>query len=170
MCIAFSPTLFAQNRSQILVHDLVKHWQTSKSLSLAVAEAMPEDAYRPFKPSDPEVNFADVIGTIALQNVLICSGAFNTRAPERFQSAFDRPMDHTKISMLQNLKVAYDFCIDGLTRIDDRDLLEMAGHRETTFDRLWNAIAHATHLLGQAEVYLRLRGAKPPDTGPKYEF
>jgi len=55
----------------------------------------------------------------------------------------------------------------------DAELFEIAvisGHRATRFDILWNAISHATHRLGQAEMYLRSKGINPPDTRPKYEF
>jgi len=173
MCMVVSPVIRAENGSKTLVNDLVKHWQTSKGLSLAVAEAMPGEAYRPFTPSDREWNFTDEMGALALASVLSCSLAIHTRVPERFQSAFDRPMDHTKAGTMESLRVAYDYCIDGLTKMADADLLEMAvfaGHRATKFDIFWNAIAHATHRLGQAEMYLRLKGITPPDTGLKYEF
>jgi len=56
------------------------------------------------------------LGALALQNVLSCSSALGTRAPARYQSAFEPPMDTTKTGVIMNLTVAYDFCIDGLTR------------------------------------------------------
>ena len=95
-CLIVSPIFGAETGDKTLVDDLVKHWQTSKSLSLAVADAMPGQAYRPFKPSDSEWNFADEMGGLALVNVLSCGLAFHSEAPKRFQSAFDQPMDHTK--------------------------------------------------------------------------
>jgi hypothetical protein len=172
-CIIVSPLFGSESGSKNLVNDLVKHWQTSESLSLAIADAMPGEAYRPFKPSDSEWNFADEMGGLALVNVLSCSLAFHTRAPERFQSAFDRPMDHSKAGTMESLKVAYDYCIDGLTQLNDSELFELAvisGHRTTKFDILWNTISHVTYGLGRADMYLRSKGIKPPDTGPKYEF
>jgi hypothetical protein len=173
MCIVVSPIFAADNGSKILVNDLIKHWQTSKSLSLAVADAMLAEGYQPFKPSGGEWNFADQMGSLALANVLSCTSAFHTKAPQRFQSALDRPMDHTKDGTMESLRVAYDYCIDGLGQMDDSSLFEVAaisGHRATKFDILWNAIAHATHRLGLAEMYLRSKGITPPYTGPKYEF
>jgi hypothetical protein len=41
MCIGGSAILCAASDSKILVNDLVEHWQRSKSLALAVAEAVP---------------------------------------------------------------------------------------------------------------------------------
>jgi hypothetical protein len=96
-CLIVSPIFGAETGDKTLVDDLVKHWQTSKSLSLAVADAMPGQAYRPFKPSDSEWNFADEMGSLALVNVLSCTMAFHTEAPKRFQSAFDQLMDQAAI-------------------------------------------------------------------------
>jgi hypothetical protein len=164
--------LHAEDASRTVVDDLVKHWQISKDLSLAVAKAMPEVNYS-FKPPNAEFGFADQMGNIALVNVLSCTMALGTRAPERFQSAFDRPMDLTKTGVMKSLTVAYDYCIDGLKQMNDADLLKMAvfaGHSEPKFDILWEAYAHATHGLGEVEIYLRLKGIPSPNTGPPYEF
>jgi hypothetical protein len=148
-------TLYAEDAGRTAVEDLVKHWQISKDLSLAVAKAMPEGNYS-FKPPNAEFGFADQMGNIALVNVLSCTMALGTRAPERFQSAFDRPMDLTKTGVMKSLTVAYDYCIDGLKQMNDADLLKMAvfaGHSEPKFDILWEAYAHATHGLGEVEIY-----------------
>jgi hypothetical protein len=168
----FSHFLRAQDSSTTLVDDLVKHWQISKQLSLAVAQAMPEDAYS-FKAPNAEGAFGDQLGSLALVNVLACSLATGARAPERFQSAFDRPMDSTKTGIVKSLTVAYDYCIDGLKSMSDPDLFKIAvfaGRREARFDIFWQGYARAAHGLGKAETYLRSKGITPPDTGPKYEF
>jgi hypothetical protein len=164
--------LHAQEASRAVVDDVVKHWQVSKDLSLAVAKAMPEADYS-FKPPNAEFGFADQMGNIALFNVLSCTKALGTRAPERFQSAFDKPMDSTKAGITTSLMVAYDYCIDGLKQMNDADLLKtavFAGRSEPRLDIFWEAYAHAIHGLGKADVYLRLKGITPPDTGPRYKF
>jgi hypothetical protein len=164
--------LHAQEASRAVVDDVAKHWQISKDLSLAVAKAMPEADYS-FKPPNAEFGFADQMGNIALFNVLSCTRALGSRAPERFQSMFDKPMDSTKAGVTTSLTVAYDYCIDGLKRMNDADLLKtavFAGRSESKLDIFWGAYAHATDGLGKADVYLRLKGITPPDTGPRYEF
>jgi hypothetical protein len=173
-----SHTLCAQEASKILAGDLAKHCQVLKTLSLDVARAIPENAYTPkaaLAESDPNSMGPFELGALALENVLSCSSAFGTRAPARFQSAFDRPMDATKTGVITNLTVAYDFCIDGLNQINDANLLKTAlrglkGHPATKFDIIWDAFAHTTHRLGKAEMYLRLKGITPPDVGPSFAF
>lgn len=167
-----SQTLYAQGGSRTLVNHLVKHWQISKKLALAVAQAMPPEAYS-FKAPNAEFGFADQMGSLALANVLSCTRALGTPAPERFQSALDRHMDSTKVGVMASLTVAYDYCIDGLEQMSDADLFKQVvftGRLETRFDVFWEAYARAAHGLGKAEIYLRLKGITPPDTGPQYEF
>ena len=125
LCLCVGRPLHAQEAKRTVADDLVKHWQISKDLSLAVAKAMPE-AYYSFKPANADLGFADQMGNIALINVLSCTMALGTRAPERFQSAFDKPMDSTKVGIATSLTVAYDYCIDGLKQMNDADLLKMA--------------------------------------------
>jgi hypothetical protein len=167
-------TLAGQGASKTLVNDLVKHWQASKKLTLTVAEAAPAEAYRPFNSSSGEWNFADEMGSLALANFLSCSLALHTEAPARFQSALDRPMDHSKTGTVKSLRVADDYCIDGLATMDDASLMEMAafaGHTAIRFDILWNANAHAIYRLGEAEMYLRSKGIiTDTKAGASYEF
>jgi hypothetical protein len=174
----FSHTLCAEDARKILAGDLAKHWQILKSLSLGVADAIPENAYTPkaaLVESDPSEMGPFELGALAVETVLSCSIALGTPAPARFQSALDRPMDSTKTAVIMNLTVAYDFCIDGLNQTNDTDLFKTSlrgykGHPATKFDIFWDAFAHATHRLGKAEMYLRLKGITPPDVGPKFAF
>jgi len=173
-----SHTLCAEDASKILAGDLAKHWQVLKTLSLDVAQAIPENAYTAkaaLAESDPNEMGPFELGALALENVLSCSSALGTGVPARFQSALDRPMDSTRTGVITNLTVAYDFCIDGLNQINDTDLFKAAlrslkGHPATKFDIVWDAFAHATHRLGKAEMYLRLKGITPPDVGPRFAF
>jgi hypothetical protein len=125
LCLCAGRLLHAQEAGRTIADDLVKHWQISKDLSLAVAKAMPEADYS-FKAPNAEMGFADQMGNIALMNVLSCAMATGTRAPQRFQSAFDKPMDATKAGIATSLTVAYDYCIDGLKQVSDADLFKMA--------------------------------------------
>jgi hypothetical protein len=170
-------TLCAEDASEILARGLAKHWQVLKSLSLDVAHAFPEKAYTPKAAigSRPNEMRPSELGGLALENVLSCSIALGTPAPARFQSAFERPMDSTKTGVIMNLTVAYDFCIDGLSRTKDTDLFKTSlrgykGHSATRFDIFWDAYARATYFLGKAEVYLHLNGIAPPEVGPKFDF
>jgi uncharacterized damage-inducible protein DinB len=145
---------FAQDSGKTLVNELVKHWESSKALSLAVAEAMPEDAYG-FKATEPEMSFGGQMNHIAAANGGYCSAAIGTDNP------IGKPADETKATAIKNLTAAYDYCINGLKEMTDADLQKTI-KRGTKFEAFWGGFTHAAHHRGQAEVYLRLKGVTPP--------
>lgn len=172
MMLFLSCPIFAQGSGRSLVENLAQHWDNSKKLALAIAQTVPEHFYSS-KPAEQEFTFAAQLNGIALADVLGCTMALHTRAPERFQSAFDKPMDSAKAGVIENLTEAYDYCIGGLRSMSDADVLQTAtykGHRETRFDIFWDAYARTAYMLGQADMFIRLKGLTPPDVGPKYDF
>lgn len=146
-------------QSSDMVNALVKHWESSKAFSLAVADAMPDDAYT-FKASAPEMTFGEMVNHIAAANGHYCSVASGSESP------IGRPTDATKAAASQNLQKSYDFCISGLKKMTDADLMKTVGsggHQVTAFEAFWGAFTHSAHHRAQLEVYLRLKNIKPPD-------
>jgi uncharacterized damage-inducible protein DinB len=149
--------VFAQ--SSDLVNALAKHWERSQAFSAAVADAMPDDGYS-FKASPPEMTFGEMVNHIAAANGNYCSAALGTENP------IGRPKDASKSAATQNLQKAYDYCISGLKKLTDADLMKTVGPAErhqTAFEALWGGFTHSAHHRAQLEVYLRLKGIKPPD-------
>jgi hypothetical protein len=65
-----SHTLCAQDTSKTLAGDLAKHWQVLKTLSLDVAQAIPENAYTAkaaLAESDPSEMGPFELGALALE-------------------------------------------------------------------------------------------------------
>lgn len=158
--------------SGTLVDDLVQHWQKSRDLALAMAQAIPEELYSRTAPGQEYTSGSQLNG-VALFNVLACTMALQTRAPERFQSAFDKPMDSSKAGVIQNVTEAFSYCIDGLKSMRDADIWQTAvykGLRETKFDIFWDAYARTNFMLGGASMFMRSKGLTPPDVGPHYHF
>jgi uncharacterized damage-inducible protein DinB len=149
--------MFAQPSD--LVNVLTKHWERSKAFSVAVAEAMPDDGYS-FKATAPEMSFGEMVNHIAAANGNYCSAALGSENP------IGHPKDATKSAAIQNLEKAYDYCIDGLKKSSEADLMKSigsSGHQQTAFEALWGAFTHSAHHRAQLEVYLRLKNIKPPD-------
>ena len=150
-------TVHAQNHS--LVDILVKHWQTSKTLTLAAADAMPEADYS-FKATPSEMSFGEQMNHIAKGNTNYCAAAVGAPNP------LTGSLDNSKASAEKDLTTAFDFCINGLQKMSDADLMKMVGtgsHQVTAFERFWGGFTHTAHHRGQAEVYLRLKGITPPE-------
>jgi uncharacterized damage-inducible protein DinB len=158
--VAFVATQFAlgQESGKTLVGEMTKHWESSKSLSLAVADAMPAEAYS-FKATDAEMSFGEQINHIAIANGNYCSAAMGVKNP------ITKPEDVSKATAIRNLTASYDFCMGGLSKLDDKGLQETVTRSGTVvskFELFWGGFTHAAHHRGQAEVYLRLKGITPP--------
>ena len=156
-CVAAMAAAYAQG-AHAMVDVLVKHWETSKALTLAVADAMPESDYS-FKATSAEMSFGEQMNHIAKADGSYCSAAVGAANP------ISGTQENTKAEATKNLTTAYDFCIDGLKKMSDADLMKMVGkapHQTTAFERFWGGFTHSAHHRGQAEVYLRLKNVTPP--------
>ena len=145
-----------------LVDAMVKHYQSSKELTLAVAEAMPAESYS-FKATDAEMSFGEQMNHIAAANANYCAAGMETKSP------FGKLEDASKPAAIKNLNIAFDFCMDGLKKLSDAGLTKLTGtgaRQATVFERFWGGFTHTAHHRGQAEVYLRLKGITPP----QYKF
>ena len=94
--------------------------------------------------------------------------ALGTRAPERFKSAFDKPMDSTKAGITKSLTVAYDYCIDGLKQMNDADLLKMgviAGRSESKLDIFWGPTPKRLMGLARPTFIYFSRASRPRTQG-----
>ncbi|HWF47971.1 MAG TPA: DinB family protein, partial [Bryobacteraceae bacterium] len=143
-----------------VVDELVKHWTTSKELSLAVANAMPEADYS-FKATAGEMSFGEQMNHIAAADSYYCSTAAGTKGPFK-----GKPADDSKSAAIKNLTVAYDYCIDSIKELSDASLQKSIPTKSgstTPFELFWGGFTHAAHHRGQAEVYLRLKGITPPE-------
>jgi uncharacterized damage-inducible protein DinB len=158
LALMAAQSALAQEPGKTIISEMTKHWESSKSLSLAVAEAMPADAYS-FKATDAEMSFGEQINHIAMANGNYCAAAMGVKNP------ITQPEDALKATAVKNLTAAYDFCLDGLSRLDDKGLQETVtrgGAVVSKFELFWGGFTHAAHHRGQAEVYLRLKGITPP--------
>jgi uncharacterized damage-inducible protein DinB len=50
-----------------------------------------------------------------------------------------------------------------MTDADLEKTMTRGGNTVSKFELLWGGFTHTAHHRGQAEVYLRLKGIKPPD-------
>jgi uncharacterized damage-inducible protein DinB len=144
-----------------VVNELVKHWTSSKELSLAVANAMPDADYS-FKASPGEMSFGEQMNHIAGANSHYCSAAAGTKGP----LAGEKLSDNSKAAAIKNLSAAYDYCIDSIKESSDASLqksVSSGGNSTTPFELFWGGFTHSAHHRGQAEVYLRLKGITPPE-------
>ena len=74
-------------------------------------------------------------------------------------------MDVEKETAIQFIKESFEFCTKAITEMPVSRMDSIVGppnRNLTGFEWLWSYFTHTAHHRGQAEVYLRLKGIKPP--------
>jgi uncharacterized damage-inducible protein DinB len=153
--------------SLLTTEEFVQDWTISKQFTLEVADAMPAEFYN-FKPNPEEMTFGEQMAHIAIGNVF----RFNqiTGAPTPFAVDLSKPPATDKASVLKMLEQSFDYVIAVLPTITPEQL-KRKWHLPTWKGRtdpdgramLINMLVHTAHHRAQCEVYLRVKGIKPPD-------
>jgi uncharacterized damage-inducible protein DinB len=152
---------------------LAKHWKTSGEFTAAVAAAMPADGYS-FRPVPEEMSFGEVMAHIATADRGACAVASGLTAPAipaKLSAWLKDPgkVDVDKDTAIQFLNETFAFCGKAIAAMPASRADTVVGtpsRNLTGSEYLWAYFTHTAHHRGQAEVYLRLKGIKPPD----YEF
>jgi len=154
--------------SQSTVKDaLIKHWKITGEFTLKVAEAMPAENYN-FRPVPEEMTFGQVMTHIGAADIGTCAAVSGMQRPdEPAQVAAwrkDQKLDVDRASAVEYLKVVFEFCNKAIEATTWEKLDAKVGTTPLTgFERYWSYFTHTAHHRGQAEVYLRLKGVKPPE-------
>jgi uncharacterized damage-inducible protein DinB len=149
---------------------LVKHWKTSGEFTIAVADAMPADGYN-FRPNPEEMSFGELMAHIAGVNENACSIASGLTKPELPAKIVEWSKATTKVEVSKEtampfLKESFEFCDKAVAAMTPERMDTVVGppaRNMTGFEWLWAYFTHTAHHRGQAEVYLRVKGIKPPD-------
>jgi uncharacterized damage-inducible protein DinB len=149
---------------------LVKHWRTTGEFTLAVAGAMPAESYG-FRPSPAEMSFGELMAHIASADFGACANASGRARPEvppkiAVWAKDSGKIDVDKETAVAFLKSSFEFCNEAIAGLTPDRLDTVVGppaRNLTGFEWLWSYFTHTAHHRGQAEVYLRLKGIKPPD-------
>jgi len=137
--------------------EYAKHFAALTKLSIAVAQAMPADQYT-FRPHPDSMTFGELMSHIAITNYQFCSGLKDAAPPAM-------PSPTAKEAIVTFLRDSFAYC-DTIIRNLTEDQLTKAhdspdGHlpgREV----LLALYIHVAHHRGQAEIYLRDKGIRPP--------
>jgi uncharacterized damage-inducible protein DinB len=138
-------------------NEYAKRFGALTKLSVAVAEAMPADQYA-FRPAPESMTFGELMAHIAATNYAFCAGLKDANSPQT-------PSPTDKTGVVKFLSDSFEYCTgvidkmtgDQLARSHDSPDGRMPG-REV----LLAMYVHVAHHRGQAEIYLRDKGIKPP--------
>jgi uncharacterized damage-inducible protein DinB len=134
-----------------------KHFDALSKLSIAVAEAMPPDQYG-FRPHPESMTFGELITHIATTNYQFCAGLKDSNPP-----ALPSPTD--KSAIVKFLSGSFEYCSTVIPNLTDEQLNKTHNSPDGNLpgrEVLLALYIHVAHHRGQAEIYLRDKGIKPP--------
>ena len=137
--------------------EYAKHLGALSMLSIPVAQAMPADQYS-FRPHPESMNFGQLISHIASTNYQFCAGLKDTDPPSL-------PSPTEKDAVVKFLTDSFDYCsavIPSLTEDQLNKTHSSPDGRLLGREILLAMYVHVAHHRGQAEIYLRDKGIRPP--------
>ena len=149
------------------MREFIQDWQISKQFTLDVANAMPAELYD-FKPNPDEMTFGEQMIHIAVANIFRFQQISGVRPSFPFDLGNLPPSDKT--SATKFLEQSFDFVIAVLPQIT-AEQLKRTFHIPSWKGRndpdaramILNMFVHTAHHRAQCEVYMRVKGIKPPD-------
>jgi uncharacterized damage-inducible protein DinB len=145
---------------------MVNHWKVTGTFTIDVAKAMPADGYG-FKPVAEEMSFGQLMAHIGAADVGTCAAVTGMQRPDEPAGIGawrkDQKAEVDRDTAIQFLTSVFNFCNKAVESVTAEKLDAKVGNTPLTgYERFWSYFTHTAHHRGQAEVYLRLKGIKPP--------
>ena len=149
---------------------LAQHWKTSAEFTIAVAGSMPAGSYN-FRPDPEEMSFGQLMRHIAAVHLDSCSHASGMTGPALPPAIAELAKDKGDVAVEKEMAIellndSFDFCHQAVASMDPERMNTVVGPSTshlTGGEWLWSVYTHTAHHRGQAVIYLRLKGIKPPD-------
>lgn len=138
-------------------NEYAKHFDALSNLSVAVAQAMPAEDYA-FRPDPGSMTFSELMSHIATTNYQFCAGLKDAATPEM-------PNPKDKEGVVKFLSGSFEYCTAVIDNLTDEQLShahDSPDGRMPGREVLLAMYIHVAHHRGQAEIYLRDKGIKPP--------
>lgn len=165
---AAGPAQMHENVSpfRAIVDTITEEVRQSSAYTVECAAAMPEEKYS-FRPVPEVRSFGQQMVHIAQANGSIMEWHVEGKKNPTWPYSGDgKERVISKPDVIAQLNASYAYIQKGLSQITDGMLLDRLKTEMGEFSRYWGLhliLDHATHHRGQAVVYLRLNGIKPPE-------
>jgi len=159
-----SALVSAQSDSGGYTGSIRSSWDRVKRLVAASADAMPEANYS-FRPTADVRTFGELIGHLANEHYMICSGVKGDKNP---QESVDYEKKTAKADLVKALQESNAYCDAVYGSLTDTPKLTQpaTGRRDTPFGSLLMNVTHDSEHYGNIITYLRLKGLVPPSSQP----
>jgi uncharacterized damage-inducible protein DinB len=137
--------------------EYAKHLAALSKLSVAVAQAMPPEQYG-FRPHPDSMTFGELMSHIATTNYQFCAGLKDSEPPVL-------PSPTQKEAVVGLLSDSFNYCSGVISSLSEEQLSKTHNSPDGRLpgrEVLLAMYIHVAHHRGQAEIYLRDRGIKPP--------
>ncbi len=160
LLLAFTlSALYALDAKAATATEYSQHFGALSKLSVAVAEAMPLEQYT-FRPDPGSMTFGEVMSHIASTNFAFCAGLKDAETPNT-----PAPSDKDKDAIVKLLSSSFGYCAAVIPNLTDEQLSKVHNSPDGRLpgrEVLLALYVHVAHHRGQAEIYLRDKGIKPP--------
>jgi uncharacterized damage-inducible protein DinB len=145
---------------------MVKEWERAKAYTMDYLNSMPADKYS-YKAVDSIRSFAQQMLHLAQGNVFLMSNASDMQAPAYTKANLESSAGaQQKDSVVYYVTNSYDYCINAVKVADLAKMGEkkkVFGMDVTRMGLMMKTFEHQTHHRGQAAIYIRLQGIRPPN-------
>ena len=160
----FAMLTFQPAFSQLSIDEIVKEWERARTFTKQYLDSMPENGYF-YKPKPEMRSFAEQMLHLTDANYGFAAAATGEKSPVG-QGESEKATDKTKANVTKLVLAGYDFVIANVHKMTPAQLnekIKLFGRFDMTRGAaLLKAFEHQTHHRGQATVYIRLAGGKPP--------
>ncbi|MEM9001745.1 MAG: DinB family protein [Bacteroidota bacterium] len=180
-----------------IVANLIKRWESAKTYTMAVFNAMPEDDIE-FAPTTDQMSFAQHFMHLGFINVTYIGILVDAKTYTDFYALMEakfliQPPDDINLFQPDRLTTrdaktnktlvskyiadTFDYVISSLASVSDDILTKgedkekpdyLSGH--SNLDLILRGESHTAHHRAQAIAYLRMNGIRPPKYTPYHKF
>ena len=143
----------------------IKDWERAKAYTKEYLDAMPKDKYS-FRAQDSIRTFGQQMLHLAQGNIGLIANGTGAQRIWVGQNLEQSKTAQSPDSVMYYVMASYDYAIAAISKMDASKLSEKFKRGNFEFDRyVWinKAFEHQTHHRGQATIYIRLLGIKPPN-------
>ena len=163
LCLTFKVNAQPPTGEEIKAQ-FIKDWERAKAYTVDYLNTMPANKYS-FKAHDSIRSFAQQMLHLSQANVGLLMGAVGEPLSFARANLEGSPTAQTKDSVMYYVTASYDYCINAVKTFDLAkwgETKQQFGFTETRYALMIKTFEHQTHHRGQATIYIRLQGIKPP--------
>ena len=142
----------------------IAEWTRAKDYTKEYLDVMPEDGYA-FRPTPDIRSFAEQMLHLASANFMFAARITGQANPQQGKNLEKMDELKSKAAVTKVVLESYDFALNAIKGADPAKLsqkVNLFNVNMTGEAALAKAFEHQTHHRGQTTIYLRLKGAKPP--------